>query len=110
VDLATRRSESPEYPPIVAIPALRVISTDTLDDNGPVRRTIYELRPGVSVQLLAAFTGRALRFRVPFRVGTVGDTIGKTVQSVTWEAAGVSYQLWGTPSRDELESIRRTIP
>jgi len=109
-DMSMESRRVSRYTPITNIPGLRVISSDTLDDNGPVRRTVYELRPGVSVQLMSAFAGRAIRFTVPSRVGTVGDTTRQALQSIAWESAGVSYLLLGTPSRDELESIRRTIP
>ena len=109
-DLALETARPSRFAPVIAIPGLLVVSTDTLDEasTGPTRRTIYEVRPGLQLTLLAVRDGTAPS-GTPRSASQQRDKLSTSVvwYSVEYRA---NFELSGDILQAELEAIRKKVP
>lgn len=102
-----QEQEPATYPPLLAIPGLRMIKSDTIQERGSrIRIEIFEIRPGVIVTLNVGHQTPTARWNVSF----TSDGLGAPTESMSWTAGPFRYQLVGQVSRADLESVRHKLP
>lgn len=102
-----QEQEPATYPPLLEIPGLRMIKSDTVQQQGSrIRIETFEIRPGVTVTLGVGHETPTARWSVPF----TSDGLRTPTESMSWTAGLFRYQLVGQVSRADLESIRRKLP